>query len=95
MSSSGGLENGMPLSLPAGLDLGLSVAPAVALRGEGLGMVVPSRDLLLTVELAVGAYALPFAGVRVEVFAVALIDLSGLLFGLMVGVCAFARLLSA
>lgn len=58
-------------------------------------MALPSRDLLLTVELAVGAYALPPAGVRVEVFAVALIGLSGLLIGLMLGVCAFALLLSA
>jgi len=62
------------LSSLEGLDIGLSAVPVVPRRGEGFGMVLSSRDLLLTVELAVGAYALPPAGVRVVVLVVDLVD---------------------
>lgn len=58
MSSSGALVKGtaiVKLSSLDGVDIGLSAAPVVPRRGEGLGIVLSSRDLLLTVELAVGA----------------------------------------
>jgi hypothetical protein len=65
------------------LDIGLSVT--VGRRGVCLGIPLSNRDLLRTVELAVGGNGL--AGVRAVLFAVDLtVDFWGLVLGLMVGV---------
>jgi hypothetical protein len=78
-----------------GLESGLSVVPVVLRRGVFLGTDASVRDLVLMVELAVGAITLP--GVRAGALAVDFADFCGLVCGLILGVLCWtpARRLAA